>query len=105
MAKFHGNVGYVSSVETAPGVYSEVPTEYPYYGDIIRDAKRSEDSGKVNEGISVGNQISIVADTYAYQNFHSMRYVVWMNVSWEITSVEVRRPRLILTLGGVYNGN
>ena len=33
-----------------------------------------------------------------------MRYVHWMGALWEVNSVEVLNPRLILTIGGVYNG-
>jgi hypothetical protein len=33
-----------------------------------------------------------------------MRYVEWMNARWKITSIDVKRPRVILTIGGVYNG-
>ena len=54
--------------------------------------------------INVANEISIVADPFANQNFHTMLYVEFMGTKWKITNVEVKRPRLTLTLGGVYNG-
>jgi hypothetical protein len=106
MAKFYGVVGYVETEEskTSPGVWSDVATEHKYKGDVIRDTRRWENGKSLNENLVISNQISIVADAFAYQNFSTMRYVKWMGVAWKITTVEVQRPRLILTLGGVHNG-
>lgn len=104
MAKFYGKVGFAETVETAPGVWEEQIVERHYYGDLIRNSRRLESSGQVNDNVNVENQISIVADPYANQNFHSMRYVEFMGAAWKIPKVEVQFPRLILTLGGVYNG-
>ena len=58
----------------------------------------------INDDININNSISIVADPYAYENFHNMRYAILEGVKWKITNVEINRPRLILTIGGVYNG-
>ena len=105
MKRFHGRVGYGESVETAPGVWEDVITERNYFGDVVRNARRRDYSGeKLNADISVGNSISIVADAYAYEHFFAMKYVEWMGALGTISEVEVERPRLILRLGGVYNG-
>lgn len=104
MAKFYGVIGYAVTKETAPGVWTEEITEQSYYGDLTRNMRRLQDSGDLNDDINVANEISIVADPYANANFHSMRYVVFMGAKWKISKVEVQYPRLILTLGGVYNG-
>lgn len=104
MARWFGKVGYAEYVETVPGVHEEKITERPYYGDVNRNTRRLESSGNLNDNINVANEISIVADAYAELNFHAMRYVEFMGARWKITNVEVQRPRLILTLGGVYNG-
>lgn len=104
--KFHDKIGYGESVEDPPnsGVWKDVVTEYSYYGDIIRNARRLEDGEGLNDNISVGNSISVVADEYANQHFHAIRYITWLGVRWIVTNVEVRPPRLILDLGDVYNG-
>ena len=102
MAKFYGVIGYAVTKETAPGVWTEEIAEQSYYGDLTRNMRRLQDSGDLNDDINVANEISIVADPYA--NFHSMRYVAFMGAKWKISKVEVQYPRLILTLGGVYNG-
>lgn len=104
MAKFYGNVGYIETVEVEPGCWEEQTIERPYYGDLIRNTSRYQSSGGVNDNISINNNISIVADPYANENFQHMRYVVFMGTKWKITNVEIQYPRIILTLGGVYNG-
>lgn len=106
MAKFYGPIGYVAASETAPGVYTtDVVTEHNYVGDVIKNTRRLEAGENLNDNLTISNTISIVADPFAYQNFYAMRYIKWMGVYWKITSVEVSRPRLILTIGGVYNGD
>lgn len=104
MAKWYGSIGYAETAETEPGLWEEQITERQYYGDLIRNIRKLQTSGGVNDDINVANEISIVADPYANQNFHAMRYVDFMGAKWKITSVEVQYPRLILTIGGVYNG-
>ena len=104
MAKFCGKIGYIETLETEPGIWEEQVTERSYYGDLIRNTRRLQTSGNVNDNIVVSNEISIVADPYANQNFHAMRYVEFMGTKWKIESVDVQYPRLILSIGGVYNG-
>lgn len=104
MAKFYGVVGFVHPVETAPGIVEEVATEKAYFGDILRNNRRLQSGDKVNDDINISNQISIIADPYANQYFYAMRYVEFMGTKWKVTDIEVQYPRLILTLGGIYNG-
>lgn len=104
MAKFYGKIGYANTVETKPGVYEEQIVERSYYGDLIRNTRRLQSADQVNDDINISNEISIVADPYATNNFHTMRYAVFMGTKWKISNVEVSYHRLILTLGGVYNG-
>lgn len=104
MAKFYGTIGYVNTVETEPGMWEEQKTERQYSGELVKNTRRLESSGGVNDNINISNEVSIVADPYAYENFHAMRYIKFMGAKWKINNVEVRYPRLILTIGGVYNG-
>lgn len=104
MAKFYGEIGYGESVETRPGVWEDVVVEKKYYGDVLRNTRQLEEGDKVNNDLSVGNSISIVADAYAGEHFFAMRYIRWAGALWTISNVEVKSPRLILRLGGVYNG-
>ena len=104
MNKFYGKIGYAISEETVLGVWVERIVERSYYGDVIRNIRRLQSSENLNDDINVSNEISIVADAFANQNFHSMRYVEYMGTKWKVSSIEVKYPRLILSIGGVYNG-
>lgn len=105
MAKFYGTVGYAIPVETKPGVWKTNFVEMKYSGDIIRNTSRwAPSTVSTNDNLVLSNQISVIADPFANQNFHKMKYVEFMGGLWEITNVDVQYPRLVLTLGGVYNG-
>lgn len=105
MAKFYGVIGYAVTEETKPDVWVETVTERPYFGDIVRESRRVESSqDTVNDGITMNNEISIVADPYAQEHIYAMRYVKFRGAAWKITSVEVQYPRLNISIGGIYNG-
>ena len=103
MAKWYGMIGYAETVETTPGTWDELLSERPYDGDVIRNTRKLQGAEKVNDDISIANEISVVADPFACQNFHRMRYIEFMGAKWKVSNVEVQYPRLILTIGGVYN--
>lgn len=104
MPKFYGSIGYAISKETAPGVWIEDIVEHEYSGDVYRNTRKLQSGNQVNDSIDISNEISILSDPFANENFHSMRYVTYMGAKWKVSSVEVRYPRLILTVGGLYNG-
>lgn len=104
MAKWFGKIGYAETVKTPPGVWKEKINVRDYYGDLTRNTRRLQSADKVNDDLNISNELSIVSDPYAINNFHSMRYVEFMGAKWKINTVEVSYPRLILTFGGVYNG-
>jgi hypothetical protein len=104
VARYFGKVGYGTSVEKKPGVWEDVIIEKPYFGDVLRNIRQLREGERVNGDLSVNNSISIVADAYANANFFAIRYVEWAGTLWTVSDVEVRSPRLLLTLGGVYNG-
>lgn len=102
MAKWFGKVGYSITEETEPGIWEETIVEREYYGDMTSDRRKRQNSGEVNDDINLANVISIVADPFAYQNCSNITYVEIMGSNWKVSDVEVQRPRLILTVGGVY---
>lgn len=104
MAKWYGAIGFAESSETAPGVYKESIIVRNYFGDLIRNTRRLQSTEYLNDDIVINNEISIVADPYANNHFHSMRYAEFMGAKYKISSVEVQPPRLVLTLGGLWNG-
>jgi hypothetical protein len=104
--RFFGDVGYGDSIETSSGsgVWTDVITEIQYFGDVIRNTRKLESGESLNDDINVSNSISIVADDFANKHFFKIKYVRWAGVLWTVTNVEVKTPRLILSLGSVYNG-
>ena len=104
MAKYYGAVGFKSTTETSPGIWEELIIEKKYYGDVTRNVLKNSGDNTVNGEINISNELSIVSDGYALENFYSMIYAEFMGAKWKITNIEVRYPRLILTIGGLYNG-
>lgn len=104
MAKWYGKIGYAITEETEPGLWEPKIIERTYYGDIISDLRKRQNSGEVNDNINLSNVISIVADPFVIQNCSLMAYVEIMGAKWKITDVDIQYPRLTLTIGGVYNG-
>ena len=105
MAKWHGKVGYVTNVETEPGIWEEEIIERDYYGDLLTDNRKRQSNNNVLDEITLSNMVSIIADPFAYNNCSCMAYAEIMEARWKISEVEVKPPRLNLTIGGVYNGN
>ena len=119
MAKFYGPIGFGvtkeetievpgetsgTTVKKGTGVWKDTIVERNYYGDVIQNYRKIRAGESINDNIDVSNQLSIVADPFAVQHMHTMRYVKWMGAVWKITTVEAQYPRLTLYIGGVYNG-
>ena len=105
MAKFYGTIGYGVTEETRPGVWTNKIIERTATGDVIRNTShRTESSDSTNDNLKFNNQFSIIADPYVLSHYSSIKYVEFMGAKWKVTSVEPRFPRLILSVGGVYNG-
>lgn len=104
MAKFYGEIGFVIQEETSPGVWVNTIHPRNYYGDVITNSRRLQSSSQLNDNIVISNEISIIADPYANENFHSILYVKFMGTKWKVSNATVQYPRLTLTLGEVYNG-
>lgn len=107
--RFAGTVGFATPTEETPGVWKDVIVEREYFGDVIRDARLlgapSLVPPEVAGTISVQNSFSIVGDAMAYESFMNIRYVTWNGQKWIVTDIEVRRPRLILSIGGQWDGD
>ena len=104
MTKCSGFIGYALAVETQPGVWTENVTEKKYYGDVVRDNRRIVDQGEINGSINISNNISVLSNTFMLENLSYMRYIIFSNSKWKIGSVDIKPPRIEVTLGGVYNG-
>lgn len=104
MAKFSGTIGYAIRTVSAPGVYKDTIIEKNYRGDVILNQNRWQPGDKANDDFNLDNSISIIADEYAYKNLGAMRYIVWHGSKWKIQSLSINRPRIVIQIGGVYNG-
>lgn len=105
MPRFYGKIGYAMPAETPPGsgIWEDQITERNYYGEVLRNTKRFENTGQLNDNVRISNSFSIVADEYAYNYFHLIKYIEYNGVKWVVSSVDVQSPRLVLEVGGVYN--
>lgn len=105
MARWFGKVGYSVTMETSPGVWIPQDTVHEYYGDVKRDSTRwTGNSESTNDNLTINVQISIVADPFAIENFYFIKWIEYMGAKWKVTAAEPQLPRILLTLGGVYNG-
>lgn len=105
MTRWRGKVGYSETVETKPGVYQNQDTIHEYYGDVKSNSTRwATSSDSTNDDLTINTRISIVADPFAFENFYSIKWIEYMGVKWKVTNADPQPPRIILTLGGVWNG-
>ena len=104
MARFHGNVGFSIPYESEPGIFTDQMVERSYFGTIVQHTRRWEKGEGLNDDLTLENRISILADDYAYQHCSGIKYVCWMNARWKVNSMKVEHPRILLSLGGVWNG-
>lgn len=105
MAKYYGSIGFLkTNDETSPGVYTEIYDEVSVKGEILQNSRRIVSGESINDDVTINNKISIAMDPSIFKKYHSIRYATYMGSKWKVDSVEVANRRLILTLGGIYNG-
>lgn len=111
MAKCYVEIGFVTTEETidensneGTGIWVEKVTPKNYYADIIKNSRMLTSDNKVNSDLMLNNTFSIIADPYLMNNFFAIRYIKFNGNKWEVSGVEVQYPRLLLSIGGLYNG-
>ena len=104
MAKFCGMVGFSIQKKTGPGIWGNEIVEKKYYGDILRNVRKNQNSNNVNDNITISNEVSIISDEFANDNYSSIVYVELNGAKWKVNDINIQYPRLVLSLGGVYNG-
>lgn len=111
MAKFAGLVGYVTEQEKVPGVWTIVENPVMMRGDIIRqvsdnmnDLKVGTSINKIYSDIFLSHRVSLMADSYAFENYMRIQWVMINGKKWKATSIEVQRPRIIISIGRLWDG-
>lgn len=105
MAKYAGSVGYATQAEISPGVWEDVIIERRMRGDILRSVTQNQTSEvSVNDDITINNRFSLIGDPYSKAHFQDMRYVKYLGRTYKVDSVELAHPRLIVEIGGIWNG-
>lgn len=105
MAKFFGPIGFAIPTETRPGVWKDRIEERNYRGDVLSvNSRWAASPDGTNDDLTLNNKISVIADPFAQNHFHTAKYIGLAGTYWKVTGVEPQYPRLILTIGGVYNG-
>lgn len=103
MAKYYGLIGFAEpNSDERPGITFDEIKEYPYFGEVLRNARRVTGADKVNDDLTVSNQISLLLDPYLEKNYYNIRYLTYMGAKWKVTNVEMRYPRMIVDIGGLY---
>lgn len=105
MSRYYGKIGYATTVETSRGIWEQQIVERGYYGDVMSFRESIGGRDTIVGSVEIHNQISVISDPYAINNFQNARYITWHGTKWCITSIEVEYPRLIIQIGGVYNEN
>lgn len=103
MAKFYGMIGFATQEETSPGIWEDAIIERPYKGDVLANGRRwIEVNDQMNDNFTITNKFSVISDAFLYRHIPVMRYITYMGAKFKITSVDVERPRVIISVGGVY---
>lgn len=106
--KFSGRIGFwIGDEQGKPGVYGPKMVEKDYVGDVLRNSRKFQPAeNQINENLVTTNKLSIISDIYMKNYWPSIKYVLWNGVRWKVNSVDITSyPRVIIELGGVYNGS
>lgn len=105
--KFSGEIGFMfEEEEVKPGIWKPKIEERHYVGDVLRNYRRNEQvANQQNDNININNRLSIISDIYLKDNWPMIKYVLWNGVRWKVSDIDLdNHPRVVLNLGGVYNG-
>lgn len=104
--KGHGNIGFQLPLrEVRPGVWKPEEIVIKHYTwDLDRLFNSESRASSINTEMRLNNTISIVADPFLNNNITSIIWVEFLGAKWQVSSIDASNPpRLLITLGGVYN--
>lgn len=102
MARYFGHIGFATQIETSPGIWTDIIEQRPYKGDVIRNGRRYDSGESINDNFTITNTFSIISDAFLYSHIPAMRYIEYLGSKFKITSVDIDRPRVTISVGGVY---
>ena len=100
--RYADKLGFILTQETTPGVWETKTVEHFAKGDVVQRAYRWDDAQSVNADLDITNQISIVYDNFFIHNMFALRWAAWQGKKWNVSRIELKPPRMILTLGKEY---
>lgn len=101
--RFRGHIGIQSeAIEIQPGIYTSEIREVLINGDIY-PRKTTWPESKMS-GASLNMILSILTPETTDIKFSEIVYVEYESEKWSVVGIEHERPRVKLTLGGIYNG-
>lgn len=104
MTRFRGNIGLNRGpVETSPGIFEQLIEDVEVVGNLLSLGFRWPEVG-MQDSLSAKHILSIITPEDESVDFNEVVYVEWNGRKWNVNSIEYKRPRINLTLGGLYNG-
>ena len=104
MAKYYGAIGIAESVTGRHGEVKEVLTEKYYMGDMLSNTMKTESGDSVNDDYHLNSRLSIIVDPYIANRLYSIRYITYMGAIWKVKSIEHKKRRGEIHIGGIDNG-
>ena len=98
-------LGFSYTRDDGHGVWKQVNTEKVYKAEITSHKwylNREKDTPNVS--YKTGESFSVLMDSFLQENLGYITYVVLNGVKWDISSIDVQRPRVHITPGGMYHG-
>lgn len=89
--------------EVRPGVWKMQPEEVTHRAKLLTYNKDYDSGEEVNDDLKLRNRYEIVMKDKKL-DYQDMRYVIVKGTKWKVSALEFLEVRIIITLGGVYNG-
>jgi len=104
MTRYRGSIGINRAhTETAPGIFQATIEDIEVTGEIRSIGARWPNAG-MQDGLKARHVLSIVTPEDSDVDFTEVAYILWKGRKWDVISIEYKRPRVELGLGGLYNG-
>lgn len=105
MNRFFGKIGFCyQESEEGSDIVTERVVLKTYRGDLLKSNRKWETAEQIIDQFNISNRVSIMADPYSLDNLYAIKFVILHGKAWKITDAEIQYPRIILSIGGLWNG-